>query len=61
MELLNGVGSGEIITLVVLAVVLLGVLALLRVAFKLTATVFKLGCAIVFLLVAGAAVYLFML
>lgn len=60
MELVNGVGSGEIITLVVLAVVLLGVLGLLRVAFKLTATVFKLGCAIVFLLVAGAAVFLFM-
>lgn len=60
MELVNGVGSGEIITLVVLAVVLLGVLGLLRVAFKLTASVFKLGCAIVFLLVAGAAVFLFM-
>jgi hypothetical protein len=61
MELLNGVGSGELITLVVLAVVLLGILALLRIAFKLTATVFKLGCAIVFLIVAGAAVFMFLL
>jgi len=61
MEVVNSVGSGEIITLVVLAVVLLGILALLRVAFKLTATVFRLGCAIVFLLVAGAAVFIFLL
>ena len=61
MEVVNSVGSGEIITLVVLAVVLLGILALLRVAFKLTATVFRLGCAIVFLLVAGASVFIFLL
>jgi hypothetical protein len=59
MEIINSIGSGNIITLVVLAVILLGVLGLLRVAFKLTATVFKLGCAIVFLIVAGAAVFLF--
>lgn len=60
MELVNGIGSGEIITLVVLAVVLLAILGLLRMAFKLTATIFKLGCAVVFLIVAGAAVFLFM-
>lgn len=61
MDVGSSLGSGEIITLVVLAVVLLGILGLLRVAFKLTATVFRLGCAIVFLLVAGAAVFLFLL
>lgn len=56
MEIVNSLGNVELITLVVLAVVLLGILGLLRVAFKLTATVFRLGCAIVFLIVAGAAV-----
>ncbi len=59
MNLLSGAISGEMVTLVVLAVILLGALALLRVAFKLTATVMRLGCAIVFLLVAAAAVFLF--
>ena len=61
MDLVSSLGATELITLVVLAVVLLGVLGLLRIAFKLTATVFRLGCAIVFLIVAGAAVFLFVL
>lgn len=57
MDVVNSLAGGELITLVVLAVVLLGILGLLRVAFKLTATIFRLGCAIVFLIVAGAAVF----
>ncbi len=61
MEAIGGLGSGELITLAVLAVVLLGILGLLRVAFKLTATVFKLGCAVVFLLLVGAAIFMFVL
>lgn len=61
MEIINLFGAGEITTLVVLSVILLGVLFLLRVAFKLTKTMFRLGCAIVFLVVAGAAVFLFVL
>lgn len=61
MEIVNSFGTGEITTLVVLAVILLGVLFLLRMAFKLTATMFRLGCAIVFLIVAGAAVFFFVL
>ena len=51
----------ELLTLVVLAVVLLGALLLLRIAFKLTSTILKLGCAIIFLIVAGAGVVLYLL
>lgn len=61
MEIINSLGAGEMTTLIVLAVILLGVLFLLRMAFKLTKTMFRLGCAIVFLIVAGAAVFLFVL
>ncbi len=61
MEMINSLGTGELTTLIVLAVILLGVLFLLRMAFKLTKTMFRLGCAIVFLVVAGAAVFLVVL
>lgn len=61
MEMINSLGTGELTTLIVLAIVLLGVLFLLRMAFKLTKTMFRLGCAIIFLVVAGAAVFLFVL
>lgn len=61
MEMINSLGAGELTTLVVLTVILLGVLFLLRMAFKLTKTMFRLGCAIVFLIVAGAGVFLFVL
>lgn len=61
MEMINSLGTGELTTLIVLAIVLLGVLFLLRVAFKLTKTMFRLGCAIIFLVVAGAAVFLIVL
>jgi len=60
MEILNFAGSGDVITVIVLAVVLLGILGLLRLMFKMTATVFRLGCAVVFLIVGAAAVYLFL-
>lgn len=61
MEIINSLGTGELTTLIVLAVILLGVLFLLRMAFKLTKTMFRLGCAIVFLVVAAAAVFLVVL
>lgn len=61
MEMINSLGTGDLTTLIVLAVILLGVLFLLRMAFKLTKTMFRLGCAIVFLVVAGAAVFLVVL
>lgn len=55
------IGSGDLTTLIVLAVILLGALLLLRAVFKLTSTALKLGCAIIFLIVAGAGVVMFML
>lgn len=56
MELL---ASGDTITLVVLAVILLAGLFLLRVTFKLTATLFRVGCGLVFLIVVAAAIFLY--
>ena len=52
--------SGEIISLVVLSVLLLAGLIALRVMFKLTAALFRLGCFVIFLIVAGAAALLFL-
>lgn len=59
MELMTTLSSGEIITLVILSALLLAGLIALRVIFKLTATLFRLGCFVIFLIVAGAAVFLF--
>lgn len=59
MELLGITLAGETITLVVLAVILLGGLLLLRIMFKLTATLFRIGCglALFILLAAGIILY----
>lgn len=59
MELITTLSSGEIISLVILSVLLLAGLIALRVIFKLTATLVRLGCFLIFLIVAGAAVFLF--
>lgn len=59
MELMTMLSSAEIITLVILSVLLLAGLIALRVIFKLTATLFRVGCFVIFLIVAGAAVFLY--
>ncbi|MEJ2750622.1 MAG: hypothetical protein P8183_22360 [Anaerolineae bacterium] len=57
-ELLNSIGlaSGEVTQLIILAVVLLVGLVLLRVLFKLTATLFRVGCFAILFIVAAVFV-----
>ncbi len=57
-ELLNSIGlaSGEVTQLIILAVVLLVGLFLLRVLFKLTATLFRVGCFAILFIVAAVFV-----
>lgn len=57
-ELLNTIGlaSGELTQIVILAVVLLVGLFLLRVLFKLTATLFRVGCFAILFIVAAVFV-----
>jgi hypothetical protein len=51
--------GGDLATLVILGVVLLGVLLALRVMFKLTATLFRLGCLVVAFIVGAAALLIY--
>ena len=51
--------GGDLATLVILGVVLLGVLLALRVMFKLTATLFRLGCLVIAFIVAAAALLIY--
>ena len=51
-----GLASGEVTQLIVLAVVLLVGLFLLRLMFKLTATLFRVGCFAVLFIVAAVFV-----
>lgn len=60
MELIPVLSSGNIVTLVVLTVILLAALLVLRVMFKLTATLFRLGCLVIAFIV-GAVALLFYL
>lgn len=57
-DLLNSIGlaSGEVTQLIVLAVVLLVGLFLLRMLFKLTATLFRVGCFAILFIVAAVFV-----
>ena len=57
-ELLNSIGlaSGEVTQLIILAVVLLVGLFLVRTFFKLTATLFRVGCFAIFFIVAAVFV-----
>jgi hypothetical protein len=57
-ELLNSIdlASGEVTQLIVLAVVLLVGLFLLRLVFKLTATLFRVGCFAILFIVAAVFV-----
>jgi len=59
MELVNAFSSGDVVYLVILSVLLLAGLVALRVMFKLTAALFRLGCFVIFLIVAGAGAFLF--
>jgi hypothetical protein len=51
--------GGDLATLVILGVVLLGVLLALRVMFKLTATLFRLGCLVIAFIVGAAALLIY--
>lgn len=57
---MEGFVVSDIVSLVVLAVILLAALFVLRLIFKLTATIFRLGCFIVLVIVVGAAILLFL-
>jgi hypothetical protein len=59
MEVLSALSMADIVSLAVLAVILLSVLFVLRLIFKLTATLFRLGCFVVLAIVAGAAILLY--
>lgn len=52
--------SGELVNLAVLAVILLAVLLVLRAMFKLTATLFRLGCFVVVFIVAAVALFMYL-
>lgn len=59
MEFVNALTSSDIVTLVVLALVLLAGLVALRFALRLTATLMRIGCFLIFLIVIGAAIFFF--
>ncbi len=59
MEIIETLSSGEIISLVILSILLLVGLIAVRVMFKLTATLFRVGCFVIFVIVAGAAAFLY--
>ena len=56
-----GISWEQIVTLAVLAVILVVVWFSLRVMLKLTAALFRAGCALIFLLIAGAFLFTFFL
>ena len=58
--MIDVLATGDIVTLVILAVILLAVLLVLRLIFKLTATLFRLGCFIVLAIVVGAAILMYL-
>jgi hypothetical protein len=60
MDLLDPSMLGDAATLAILGVILLVALFLLRLVFKVTAALFRLGCLFIFLILAGAALLLYM-
>lgn len=60
MEFLNATSTGDLVSLAVLAAVLLGALLVLRVMFKLTATLFRLGCFAIIFIVAAVALLIYL-
>ena len=61
MELFADRLVGDVTALIVLGGILLFVLVVLRVLLKLTATVFRLGCLVILLVLVGAGIWLFAL
>lgn len=59
-ELTQMLSSGDLVSLAVLAVILLAVLFVLRIMFKLTATLFRLGCFVVVFIVGGVALFMYL-
>ena len=51
----------DLTLLVVIAAVLIGGWFLLRMALQLTAALFRIGCLLIFLLLVGAGLYLFVI
>lgn len=60
METISALSTGDIVTLLILAVILLAVLFVLRLIFKLTATLFRLGCFVVVAIVVGVAILMYL-
>lgn len=60
MEILKAYSTGDLVSLAALAVILLGVLLVLRLMFKLTATLFRLGCFAILFIVAAAAILIYL-
>ncbi len=60
MELLNAYSTGDLLTLAALGVVLLVALLVLRAMFKLTATLFRLGCVAILFIVVAAALLIYL-
>jgi hypothetical protein len=60
MELIDTFSMGDLATLAVLAVILFVGLLVLRVMFKLTATLFRLGCFAILLIVGAAALMIYL-
>jgi hypothetical protein len=60
MELLNAFSTGDLLSLAVIAVILFAALLVLRTMFKLTATLFRLGCFAILFIVAAAALLIYL-
>jgi hypothetical protein len=60
MDLLDPSTLGDAATLAILGMILLLALFLLRLVFKVTAALFRLGCLFIFLILIGAALLLYM-
>lgn len=52
-SVITGITSGEFTQLIVIAITLLVILIIARIAFKLTAALFRIGCAAVFVIAAA--------
>ena len=59
MEFLNALTFGDIVALIVLTLVLLTGLFVLRLVLRLTATLVRLGCFLILLIVIGTAIFFF--
>lgn len=60
MELLNAYSTGDLLSLAALGVILLVALFVLRAMFKLTATLFRLGCLAIVFIIAAAALLIYL-